>query len=178
MKKTIRGFRKYNLKEKYEKVYGTKFYHWIFSSKRSSVRKFFTEDTLTAKDKDEDGNDIEVSFSGFGFPGEFVDRYEAIFYKLIHHTEEVCEMKKNGIDVDTWLRYETLIEEVFGNKPNKKNLTEFFKIEPIQALFWPNQGPQEHYFSGDYIKEIPCCAVARKKLVNLLRKVVPSGFSV
>jgi len=29
------------------------------------------------------------------------------------------------------------MDDVFGQKPNRRNLTEFFKHEGIQALLWP-----------------------------------------
>jgi len=55
---------------------------------------------------------------------DLYDKNEAIFYTLINHTKTNDDLKKMGIEVNS---FTGIMRDIFTSKPNQKNLREFFK---------------------------------------------------
>ena len=135
-------FRKNAIKEQYQVKYmkekkdGTEnkrlYYHWVDSSKREKVRKFFFD--LLEMDEEWQENI------------DFYERNEQTFYTLIHHTEtEESLIEDVGIQVSD-PEFFDLQKAVFQNKPNKRNLKTFFRNEAIKELFWPSNTKVAGFF--------------------------------
>ena len=164
----LRSWRK-GIKEQYQKLNGRKYYHWIEKSKRSTVQSFFTLYQLQSKE----GEDV---VNGWNLDKDFYLENESVFFKLIHHTEKELSLTQQGMEVSPFLK---TLNEVFGNRPNKKNLEKFFRNEIIQRLFWPANGSEQQcFFVSQEFNSLFKYEGERRRLTNLLRKVIPAGFAI
>lgn len=77
------------------------------------------------------------------------------------------------------------MDDVFGQKPNRRNLIEFFKQEAIQALWWSapeaeGNSNKAGFTQSDKLKQLVLESPLeeRKKVQKLLGKVSPAGLAI
>lgn len=125
----MRCFRDF-LKQKFMDAYGSKYYYWVPSTLRQKTKEFFC-----------------TKEQGYRFDNETYTVNEFVLIRLIHNSkkgEETSSMP--GIEE----QHKQLLKEVFGSKPNTKNLREFFRINIIQELWWGYNG----FVSSDAYQKI------------------------
>ena len=115
----MRCFRDF-LKQQFMDAYGEKYYYWVPSTLRQKTKEFFCNNKWD-----------------YSFDDETYSSNEFVLIRLIHNSKKgKVTSSLPGIEE----KHKILLEEVFGSKPNTKNLREFFRIDIIQELWWGHNG--------------------------------------
>ena len=75
----------------------------------------------------------------YRFSEDEYDEHEFLLVRLVHNSKKGDIVTRTLGNFDENYRFRMLLKDIFGAKPNSKNLKEFFQIEVIWKL-WSGDG--------------------------------------
>ena len=154
VKKVVRAFRAF-LKSQYKEMYGVRYYYWVPGSMKINTHEFFKK------------RYPNISYE------EYMENENALVV-LIHNTKSRQEIK--NITASRAGATVNLFRDVFGSKPNRKNLEKFFAQPVIQRLWFSDSG----FYKSTMLEEIITGMDwwTRQRFFRLFTEVQPAGLSL
>jgi len=113
----------------------------------------------------------------FRYSNEFFSRNESTLFNMIFSEKNYTNSDNN--------EFVNVMKDVFGQKPNKRNLKAFFENEAIQALWWSSSESCGNFKKVGFSQSIKLTQIlaeapneVKEKLINLFEKVAPAGMNV
>ena len=105
-KRMLRAFRD-TFKSEFQRLHGKKYYYWIPQTLRNKTKVFFTDHR-------------------YRFSDDKYDEHEFLLVRLVHNSKKGDIVTRTLGNFDENYRFRMLLKDIFGAKPNSKNLKEFF----------------------------------------------------